>query len=420
MSHPPKGHNWKKTDEYSAPKNCHELDPRPGMNPMLQTRLRRFQLGFLLVGLGTLAVTVLGGLSNPAQFFFSYFYAYLFWLGLSLGCFLVTMIHELTGGRWGYPTRRFLEAGFMVLPLMLVLFVPVFFGLRHLYPWARATEVAAEKILQKRHVYQNDWAYILRVFFFLGVWSWIALCLRKWSLQQDRTTDPRPKIKARTLSGPGIVIYGLLGTFAAVDWIMSLEEHWYSTMFAVIIIIGQILAAFSFAVVMLTLFSGEEPIARIVTKAQYHQLGNLLLAFVMFWTYVSFGQLLIIYSGDLPHELDWYLHRISGNWKIVVAILGAFHFFVPFYLLLFRAVKKHVMPLTILAALLLLAHLVDSYWLVMPTFHSAGLAPSWMDFTAPVGIGGIWLSFFLARLKTAPLVPQQDPGLQFAFTYAAR
>jgi hypothetical protein len=336
---------------------------------------------------------------------------------LSLGCFLVTMIHELTGGRWGYPTRRFLEAGFLVLPLMLLLFIPIFFGLHELYPWARPEDLASEKVLRERHVYQNAWAYIARVVFFLGVWMWMAWCLRKWSLQQDATTDARPTRQARTLSGIGIVIYGLLGTFAYVDWIMSLEKHWYSTMFAVIIIIGQILVAYAFSVVMLTLFKEHEPLVRVVTKTHYHHLGNLLLTFVLFWTYVSFGQLLIIYSADLPHELDWYLHRIATSWKIVIAALGLFHFFLPFFLLLFRSVKKRVAALTTMAAMLFVVHIVDTYWLVMPTFHQAGVRASWLDFAAPIGIGGLWLTVFLAHLKAAPLLPQHDPGLQFAFKY---
>jgi hypothetical protein len=387
------------------------------MDARLMSRVRRVQLAALTIGLLALAATMAGAFFERTQFFFSYLFAYLFWLSLSLGCFLVAMIHVLTGGRWGFPTRRFLEAGYMVLPLMLVLFIPIFFGLHDLYPWARPDEVVADEALRQRHAYQNVWGFILRALFFLGVWVWMSQLLRRWSLQQDATTDALPTRKARTLSGPGIVIYGLLGTFAFVDWVMSLEAHWYSTMFAVIIIIGQILVTYSFSIMLLTLFRREEPLVQIVNKAQYHQLGNLLLAFVLFWTYVSFGQLLIVYSGDKPHEVDWYLHRIATSWKLVVAALGLFHFFIPFYLLLFRAVKRHVAPLTTLAAILFVVHIVAIYWLVMPAYHSAGLAISWLDFTAPLGIGGLWLALFLAHLKAVPLLPRQDPGLLFAFHY---
>jgi hypothetical protein len=411
------------------------------MNEDLRARINRFQLAALFIGLAGLGVSVVGWFFNHTQFFFSYLFAVVFWLGLSLGCFAVTMIHHLTGGRWGYPTRRFLEAGFMTLPVMLLLFIPVFFGLQQLYPWARPeielrsrsqeqmlsspSPPQEERAGERRpfrtqsdlHVYQNGWAFIARQIFFLLVWIWLASRLRKWSLAQDQTQDAAPTCNARTLGGPGIVIYGLLGTFASVDWIMSLEKHWYSTMFGVILLIGQILTAYAFSVIMLTLFRNQPPFAAVVTKVHYHHLGNLLLTFVLFWTYVSFGQLLIIYSGDLPHELDWYLHRIAGSWKTVVAAIAGFHFFLPFFLLLFRAIKKRVAALTTLAAMLFVMHIVDNYWLVMPTLHQHGLAVSWLDFTAPIGVGGIWLAAFLWRLKAAPLLPQQDPGLQFSFVY---
>jgi hypothetical protein len=387
------------------------------MAPALRYRLNQIQAVTFLIGLLALGISACGAVTDRSQFFYSYLFGFLFWLQLSLGCFLVTMIHELTGGRWGYPTRRFLEAGYMVLPLMILLFIPIFFGLHALYPWARPEEVAASEVLRGRHIYQNVWAYILRVAFFLGVWTWMAWCLRRWSLQQDRTADAAPTRKARTLSGIGIVIYGLLGTFAFVDWIMSLEKHWYSTMFAVIIIIGQILVAFAFSVVMLTLFKNQEPLARIATKTHYHHLGNLLLTFVLFWTYVSFGQLLIIYSGDLPHEIDWYLHRIAKSWKAVLGALALFHFFLPFFLLLFRGVKRHAAALTTMAVMLFVVHAADTYWLVMPTFHPGGVRISWLDFVVPIGIGGLWVAAFVGFLKAAPLLPQHDPGLQFAFKY---
>lgn len=383
----------------------------------LQWRMARWQWLCLIIGLIGLGLTAVGAATSHSQFFFSYLFAYLFWLGLSLGCFLVTMIHQLAGGRWGYPTRRFLEAGFLVLPLMLLLLVPIFFGLSALYPWARPAEVAAGKALRARHVYQNGWAYVLRSTVFMVIWIWMSFCLRRWSRQQDHTDDAEPTRKARVLSGPGLVIYCLLGTFAYIDWVMSLESQWYSTIFAVIIIIGQILIAYAFSIILLALFRDQEPFAAVLTKTHFHQLGNLLLAFVLFWTYVSFGQLLIVYSGDIPEELRWYLHRIAGNWKLVIAALALFHFFVPFYLLLFRAMKMRLAPLAALAGLLFAMHIVQTYWLVMPAFHRDGIRLSWMDFTAPVGIGGLWVSMFLSRLRAAPLILQKDPGVQFAFRY---
>jgi hypothetical protein len=382
------------------------------MTAAFQSRLNRIQLASLAIGILALAGSAIGAFTNPKQFFFSYLFAVLFWLGLSLGCFVVIMIHQLAGGRWGYPTRRFLEAGSMALPLMAILFVPVFFGLRYLYPWAQ-TNASPEQ-----QAYENNWAYIIRQIFFFFVWIWLASRLRKWSLEQDRTSDAAPTRRARFLSGPGTVIYGLLVTFASIDWIVSLEKNWSSTMFGIIIAGGQILTAFAFAILLLALFQNQEPFAATVNKVHYHHLGNLLLTFVLFWTYVSFGQLLIIYSGDIPRELEWYRHRIAGNWKTVVAVIALFNFFLPFFLLLFRGIKKNVAALATLAVLLLVVHLVDAYWLVMPTLHETGVSVSWLDFTAPIGIGGLWISCFLWRLKAAPLLPLNDPGMQFAFVYA--
>jgi hypothetical protein len=387
------------------------------MNEAVKLRLEKLQRLFLLVGLAGLALTVVGAFLNRPQFFFSYLFGWLFWAGLSLGCFLVTMIHQLAGGRWGYPTRRFLEAGFLVLPLMLLLFIPVFFGLSDLYPWARPNEVAAERVLRHRHVYQNGGAFIVRSIGCLALWSCMAFYLRKWSLEQDQTDDAAPTRKARALSAPGIVVYGLLATFAYVDWVMSLEKSWYSTMFPVIIMIGQILVAYAFSVVLIGCFRQDEPFVGVLTKTHYHHLGNLLLAFVLFWTYVSFGQLLIIYSGDIPQELRWYLNRIAGSWKFVIGALALLHFFVPFFLLLFRTVKLHIVSLTILASVLFLLHIVDIYWLVIPALHPDHVTVSWMDLTAPIGFGGVWLAFFFSRLKSAPLLLLKDPGLQFAFRY---
>jgi hypothetical protein len=245
----------------------------------------------------------------------------------------------------------------------------------------------------------------------------MAWRLRRWSLEQDASADAEPERKARKHSGIGMVFFPLMATFVYVDWVMSLEKRWYSTMFPVIMLIGQILVAYAFSTITLCLFRGIEPFASVTTKVHYHHLGNLLLTFVLFWTYISFGQFLVIYAGDLPAEIDWYLHRIAGSWKIVLWALFLFHFFVPFFLLLFRGIKKSVAALAIIAAAIFLMHILDAYWLVMPSFHKLGVSLSWMDFVTPVGFGGIWLAVFLNRLKSAALVPQKDPGVQFAFVY---
>jgi hypothetical protein len=254
--------------------------------------------------------------------------------------------------------------------------------------------------------------FITRALFCLLLWSAMAWLLRRWSLAQDKTADPSPSRRLRKLSGPGLLIYPLTATFVYVDWIMSLEKEWYSTLFAVIILAGQVLAGFAFVTVLLKLFQEEPSLATLTGTLVYHQLGNLLLTFVLFWTYVSFSQLLVIYSANLPHEIQWYLHRIAGGWKLVVALLAGLHFFLPFFLLLFRVLKKNPTYLVVIAATLFAVHLLSVYWLVAPSFHPDGLQVSWMDVAAPIGVGGVWIAAFCWLLMRAPLLPRNDPRME--------
>ncbi len=387
------------------------------MTEAFQLRLRTFQVAAFIAGLLGLLACFIGAAFQTRQFYFSYLFGYLFWLGLALGCLIITMIQYLTGGRWGYPVRRFLEAGFSTLPLMLLLFIPVLVGLRELYPWARPEEVAASEALPKRQPYMSVPWFIVRALFFFAVWLAMAWFLRRRSLAQDTTTEVGPSRALRVLSGVGVLIYPLTATFAYIDWILSLEPKWYSTMFPLIILSGQVLAAFAFVTILLRLFEHQEPIAGTVNRLIYHQLGNLLLTFVMFWTYVAFGQLLVIYSGNLPHEISWYLHRIANHWKAIVAVIALFHFFLPFFLLLFRVVKQHARYLVTIAVVLFVVHIVNVYWLVMPSFHREGVRVSWLDFAAPIGVGGVWLAAFLWRLQRAPLLPANDPRMEEEMAY---
>jgi hypothetical protein len=359
-----------------------------------------------------LILCVVGVAFEPHEFFISWLWSFIFWIGLTLGCFNSAMIHYLTGGRWGNSTRRFLEAGFMTLPIMAILFIPILFGLHDLYPWARPDEVSGDKILQQKVIYENFPAFLVRSIFFFGIWILIATRLRKWSLQQDLISNVAPTIKMRTLSGPGIVLVPIIITFAFVDWIMSIEPAWFSTIFAVILLAGQIVIAIAFATLLLAWFKPFPPFSEIANEKQFHDLGNLLLAFVMFWTYVAFSQFLIIYSGNQPHEIGWYLRRIAGNWKWLVGFIAAFHFFVPFFLLLFRAVSKNLRRLTAIAAILIVAHIAEIFWVIAPTFYRNGISIHWTDFVAWLGIGGIWLGVFAGNMKRHPLLARNDPQIE--------
>ena len=375
----------------------------------LHGRLGGFQKKALIAGVAGLALCLIGAFFNARQFFISYLFAYLFWAGIAFGSLQFLMLHHLAGGLWGWPVRRFFEAAIMTFPLLALLFVPICFGLGSLYEWTDAHAVAANPILYHRRLYMNPPAFILRAAFFFGLWILFARALNRWSFAQDETTSIEPTRKLRAMSGPGIAIYPVTATFVLTDWVLSLESDWYSTMFLILIVIGQMLTALVCVICLLTALRRESPYAGLVTEKHFHHLGTLLFAFVMLWTYMGFSQLLIIYSGNLPHEIGWYLHRIAGNWKVVVWFLFLFHFLIPFFLLLSRDLKEKAVALAVIASVVLFAHLVDNYWLVAPSFFQHGITLHWLNFAAPVGIGGVWVAAFCARLKSRPLLVRNDP-----------
>ncbi len=365
----------------------------------------------LYIGIAALLVSLIGAFFNSSQFFASYFFGYLFWLGIALGCFGLLMLNHLVGGRWGFITRRFFEAGLATLPLMALLVVPLFFGLRVLYGWARPAAVAASDVLEHRHAYLNLPFFIIRVAVYFACWVLLARALRRGSFAQDATSDPAPTRRLRRISAPGLIIYVLLATFAYVDFVLALEPDWYSTIFPILIIVGQTLAALAFAIVLLALNARKSAFADVLTPAHFLDLGNLLLAFVMLWAYMSFSQFLVIWSGNLPDEISWYLHRSSVGWKGVALALGLFHFAVPFALLLSRQTKRRIQWLAVIAGLVLVAHAIDVYWLVAPSIHIPGIHMQWMDITLFIGIGGLWLATFANKLAAHPLIPLNDPRM---------
>jgi hypothetical protein len=269
-------------------------------------------------------------------------------------------------------------------------------------------------VLQHKHAYLNPPMFIVRTVVVFAIWIWMARLFNKWSREQDASDDVRPMKKLRKLSGPGLVIYPLTITVAFVDWVMSLEADWYSTMFPILICIGQMLAGLSFVILLLFWLEPRSALAEITGTENFHHLGSLLLAMTMMWAYLAFGQLIVIWSGDLPHEISWYLHRIAGGWRWVVVFLALFHFFVPFFLLLSRQTKRSRQALAAVAAVMFVAHIIDVWWLVTPSFFPRGIHLSWLEFAALFGVGGVWFSFFIQRLAAKSLVPMNDP--RFAVT----
>jgi len=370
----------------------------------------------LILGVGGIALGVIGYFTQSEQFFRSYLLAYIYWLSLSLGCLVILMIHHLAGGRWGFSIRRMLEAGTRTFGLMFILFLPILLGLHDLYSWTHA-EAANDFFLSQKLPYLNVPFFIARALFYFIVWGLLSYLLNKWSSQQDQTTDTNPTHKLVNLSGPGVVAFALTATFAAVDWIMSLEPHWYSTMFAVIYMVGAALLTWAFIILVAVPLSNKEPLNQLLTNERLRDLGTFMLACVMLWAYTSFSQLLIIWGGNLPEEITWYMTRLHGGWLILGIALVAFHFLVPFVLLISSQIKKRIPILVTVAAGLMLMRFLDLFWITAPAFREHGefhapLSFHWLDIVLLIGIGGLWVAYFFFQLQKRPIIAMNDPRFE--------
>ncbi len=383
----------------------------------IKTQLQRLQKQAFLTGLVALAACAFGATLSVEQFFRSYLFGFLFWFGISVGCLALVMLHHLVAGGWGFVIQRSLEAGTRTLPLMLALFLPVFFGMSELYLWARPEVVQADKILQHQSLYLNVPFFWLRVCGYFALWLLFTYLLNRWSGRQDQTADPSLTERLERISGPGLVVFVLTSTFAAIDWVMSLDPHWFSTIYGILFLVGQGLSTLAFAILVLAMLAKYKPISEVISPRQFHDLGTLMFAFVMLWAYVSFSQFLIIWSGNLPEEIPWYVHRLHGGYGVFAVTLLVFHFGVPFFLLLLRRMKRKAEVLSKIAAFMIVMRLVDLFWVVAPNFHPEKLHLHWMDVLAPLGIGGLWLAFFFWQLQSRALLPLHDPRLQEAFQY---
>jgi hypothetical protein len=373
--------------------------------------LHRIQGGALVVaGLGILGC-VIGVFAARPQFFHAYLIAYLFFLGLALGSMAILMIQYITGGAWGAVIRRLLESATRTLPLMAVLFIPIALGLTDLYEWARPEHVAHDPILQHKSLYLNVPFFLGRAVFYFAAWITTAYFLNRWSREQDAAADPRLTRRLEMMSRGGLLLYALTMTFAAMDWGMSLEPHWFSTLYGVMFMGGQGLSTFAFMIPMAALLADRQPFARIISPAQFHDLGKLMLAFVMLWAYFALSQYLIIWSANLPEEIPWYLARTKNGWQWVALVLVIVHFALPFFVLLSRDVKRHARAVAVVALILIGARFVDLFWLLRPAVAPEGFAIHWLDPAAAAAVGGMWMWLFVSQLKTRPVLPLNDPAI---------
>ncbi len=394
--------------------------------PEEMIRWRTFALG---IG-GILSIIILGIAvifpEQREQALRSWLLGFVFWGGIGIGCLGVLILQYLTGGAWGVVTRRILEAGSRTIPILFALFLPIMFGVTFLYEW---THLPDDEIVKWRQPYLSAEWFIIRAVLYFILWYLMAHFLNKWSLQQDAANGydeaAKPLADSGKFSGPALAFFILVVSFAAIDWVMTLDPHWFSTMWGFLFVAGWGLSCFCFVVAILAYLSDKAPMNRIVGKRHFHDLGKLMLALVMVWAYFNFSQFLIIWSGNIPEETPWYLTRGTGGWGVVGLILILFHFAFPFLVLLTRDVKIRAKWLATLAIFILILRLTDMYYLIGPnpriSTHGKSLdffsSISWMDFAAPLAVGGIWLWFFIGELAKRPLVPINDPYLPNAIEH---
>jgi hypothetical protein len=348
------------------------------------------------------------------EFFRAYLLGFMCWLGVALGSMAILMIRHLTGGGWGMVIRRILGAAMRTLPLLAILFIPIFFGIRTLYIWARPLDLVQDKHLREHladitRTYLTTSGFVYRALFYFAIWNLLSFLLSFWSKQTDHAGAPDNTDRFKVVAGPGLILYGFTISFAAIDWIMSLDPSWVSTIFGLIILIGEVLSAMCFAVVVERILYNYEPMSEMLKPDFVHDHGKWMLAFTMVWAYFNFSQWLIIWAGNLPNEITFYMTRIAGGWGAIGTFLAIFGFAVPFAILLSRPFKRDIRKLVWLAVWMMLIRYLDLLWIIEPNF-SHTLKITVADVVVPIAIGGFWLAYFFRNLDALPLLPAYDPS----------
>lgn len=373
-------------------------------------------------------VSLVFGLGHPDRFYRAYLVGFMYWFNIGMGSLLLLMIQHLTGGAWGVAIRRILESSSSNIKWMILFFIPVILGMHYLYEWTHpANTPEMREVMEGKHQWLNLPFFYVRLAIYFIIWCGIAFLLKRWSTEQDMTGDPRIPSRMRNLSGPGIVLFFLTMTFASVDWILSLEVHYYSTMFGPVVMVGQALVSMAFSIAVLILLSHVPPMNQVINERQLHDLGTLMFAFTMFWAYINFSQFLITWSANIPEEIHYYLRRTSGGWGWIGAGLIAFHFFVPFLILLNRDLKRNRRLLIWVAVWVICIRFFDLSYLILPTIPHGGEHDPTSHFKGHfdggamilsigviLAIGGVWLTLFFRTLTKRPMIPVNDPYLQEA------
>ena len=378
------------------------------------------QVGSLATGVAGLAVLAIGGWFDPHQFFRAYLSAWLFFFGLAAGSMALVMIYHVTGGAWGFLVRQFLEAGMRTFPLVAIGFIPIALGTIYLYPWAQFAAggpkavPAVSRLLDFQQIYMNGPYFWGRSALYFVSWLALAWSLDGLSRAQDQVAGRRIATWCENVSGPGLVVYGVTLHFAVIDWIMAVEPPFHSTIFGPMVASSQLQSALALVLLTLAGLAGRAPLAERISPKALNDLGNLLLTFVIVWTYMGWFQYMLVWMANMAVDVAWYTRRLHGGWQWLALALVIFGFALPMPLLLFRWVKRSLRALGLFAGLLLVVQLAFMFMLVEPAFAAGGLAAHWMDFVAPLALGGVWAAWYLTAVTRRPLVPLNDPNAALA------
>ncbi len=374
----------------------------------------------LIIGLAGLVLSAVGLVVDSRQFLFSYLVSFAFWVSIGLGALFFVMVHHLAGAVWSVMLRRIMENVMITLPILFVFFIPIALGMGSLYEWTDGNVVATDEILRQRTAYLNSGFFLGRTTIYFAVWFVLAICCIGLTIRQDASRSDEMTAKFRKISAPGIVLFAFTLTFAAWDWLMSLEARWYSTIYGVYFFAGSSIAILALIILISLYLRRKQVLTTQITAEHYHDLSKLMFAFVIFWGYMAFAQYLLIWYANVPEETIWFQHRWVGSWKAMTLLLVFGQFALPFAFLIPRLSKRRFWTVGVAAGWLLLMHWADMYWLVMPSLHKEGVSLSWMDLTTLAGIGGVYLGLTWKRLCAQPLVPVNDPRLQDSIEFVNR
>ena len=367
---------------------------------------------YLMVGVAGLVLSVFGYFISREQFFYSYLTAFVFWFTIGLGGLLFVMIHYLTNATWSVVLRRIGENIMSVVPMMAIFAIPVILGAGSIYEWSHSSVVHADHILEGKTSYLNVPFFIIRLLIYAAIWIFLSSYLMKLSLRQDVEHTEMFTRSAIKTSAIGTILFAVTLTFFSFDLLMSLEPHWYSTIFGAYIFAGSFLGMLAFMTFNVIKIRDRAALEETITLEHFHDLGKLMFTFVIFWGYMAFSQYLVIWYGNIPEETVWFLERWEGSWKIMSLVIVFGHFVVPFFILFPMAAKRSRSIMTFICLWILLMHWVDIYWVVMPSLHHYGVHLSWMDLTTTAGIGGFFIWRFQRLLYSRPVVPLNDPRLK--------